>query len=97
MSHSTQSLRLAIYDALEKSSHLTMPELAQLVDSGAPVTQAQVSAILRGKPDVYDGFIMHLDEVVTLPPGATLLAVNDHTHVQAIEVKHQNGTRQGYN
>lgn len=50
------------------------------------------SLLLRGKPDVYDGFIMHLDEVVTLPPGATLLAVNDHTHVQAIEVKHRNGT-----
>lgn len=50
------------------------------------------SLLLRGKPDVYDGFIMHLDEVVTLPPGATLLAVNDHTHVQAIEVKHKKGT-----
>lgn len=48
--------------------------------------------LLRGKPDVYDGFIMHLDEVVTLPPGATLLAVNEHTHVQALEVKHKNGT-----
>ncbi|MBN1964423.1 MAG: type 1 glutamine amidotransferase, partial [Anaerolineae bacterium] len=50
------------------------------------------SPLLRGKPDVYDGFIMHLDEVVTLPPGATLLATNEHTPVQAIEVKHRNGT-----
>ncbi len=48
--------------------------------------------LLAGKPDVYDGFIMHLDEVVTLPRGATLLAVNEHTHVQALEVKHKNGT-----
>ncbi len=48
--------------------------------------------LLRGKPDVYDGFIMHLDEVVSLPAGATLLAVNDHTHVQALEVRHKNGT-----
>lgn len=47
--------------------------------------------LLRGKPDVYNGFIMHLDEVVTLPPGATLLATNEHTHVQALEVKHKNG------
>ena len=47
--------------------------------------------LLRGKPDVYDGFIMHLDEVVTLPPGATLLATNEHTPVQALEVKHKNG------
>ena len=48
--------------------------------------------LLSGKPDAYDGFIMHLDEVVSLPSGATLLATNDHTHVQALEVKHKNGT-----
>lgn len=48
--------------------------------------------LLHGKPDAYDGFIMHLDEVVSLPSGATLLATNDHTHVQALEVKHKNGT-----
>lgn len=49
------------------------------------------SLLLKGKPDKYDGFIMHLDEVTTLPSGATLLAVNEHTHVQAAEVKHGNG------
>ena len=32
------------------------------------------SHLLSGKPDRYDGFIMHLDEVVRLPSGATLLA-----------------------
>ncbi|MCD4684876.1 MAG: type 1 glutamine amidotransferase [Anaerolineae bacterium] len=48
--------------------------------------------LLRGKTDVYDGFIMHLDEIVSLPPGAVLLAANDHTHIQALEVKHKNGT-----
>lgn len=50
------------------------------------------SWLLKGKPDRYDGFIMHLDEVTTLPSGATLLAVNEHTHVQAAEVKYSNGT-----
>lgn len=50
------------------------------------------SLYLKGKPDTYDGFIMHLDEVTTLAEGTTLLATNDHTHVQAIEVKHKNGT-----
>jgi GMP synthase (glutamine-hydrolysing) len=48
--------------------------------------------LLQGKPDVYNGFIMHLDEVVTLTHGTTLLATNEHTHVQAVEVKHHNGT-----
>jgi GMP synthase (glutamine-hydrolysing) len=47
--------------------------------------------LMRGKPDVFNGFIMHLDEVVSLPPGATLLATNGHTHVQALEVRHKNG------
>jgi GMP synthase (glutamine-hydrolysing) len=50
------------------------------------------SMLLKGKPDVYDGFIMHLDEVTTLSSGTILLATNDHSHVQAVEVKHKNGT-----
>ena len=49
------------------------------------------SNLLAGKPDRYDGFIMHLDEVVRLPSGATLLAGNAHTRVQALEVRHANG------
>ncbi len=44
-----------------------------------------------GKSDVFDGFISHLDEVTRLPQGATLLATNDHTRVQALEVRHENG------
>lgn len=52
----------------------------------------QQSLLLKDKPDIYDGFIMHLDEVTTLSAGTTLLAVNDHSHVQAVEVQHKNGT-----
>jgi len=58
------------------------------------ITQTQEgkkSLLLQGKPDRYDGFIMHLDEVTKLPSGATLLATNEHTHVQAVEVKHGKG------
>lgn len=51
----------------------------------------QSSLLLQGKPDCYDGFIMHLDEVTRLPEGATLLATNEHTPVQALEVKHGPG------
>jgi GMP synthase (glutamine-hydrolysing) len=50
------------------------------------------SLLLKNKPEVFNGFIMHLDEVTTLSPGATLLACNDHTHVQAVEVTHANGS-----
>lgn len=48
--------------------------------------------LMRGKPAVFDGFIMHLDEVVTLPADSILLATNEHTQVQALEVRHKNGT-----
>ena len=44
-----------------------------------------------GKSHQFDGFIMHLDEVTHLPEGATLLAGNDHTAVQALAVKHPAG------
>lgn len=45
----------------------------------------------EGKPDVFDGFIMHLDEVSGLPSGARLLATNEHTPVQGLEVRHRKG------
>ncbi len=45
-----------------------------------------------GKPDVFDGFISHLDEVTRIPDGGVLLATNDHTRVQALEVRYRNGT-----
>jgi len=45
----------------------------------------------EGKPDVFDGFISHLDEVTRIPAGGVLLATNAHTAVQALEVRHRNG------
>lgn len=53
--------------------------------------EGQESLLLAGKPDLYDGFIMHLDEVTRLPEGSRLLATNEHTHVQALEVQHGTG------
>ena len=47
--------------------------------------------MLEGKPPVFTGFISHLDEVTGLPAGATVLATNDFTGVQALEVRHGNG------
>jgi len=47
--------------------------------------------MFEGKPPVYNGFISHLDEVTKLPPAGVLLASNDFTHVQAIEVKRAKG------
>ena len=50
------------------------------------------SKLMVDKPRRFDGFSMHLDEVITLPAGATLLATGDHTQVQALEVKSGRGT-----
>ena len=43
------------------------------------------------KPDVFDGFISHLDEVTRVPEGGVVLATNEHTRVQALEVRYGNG------
>ncbi len=44
------------------------------------------SCLLQGKPETFDGFIMHLDEVIKLPENTEVLAGNEHTSIQAIEV-----------
>ena len=49
----------------------------ELTDAG------RESPMLAGKPDVFDGFIMHLDEVVRLPEGTASFSGNTHTPIQA--------------
>ncbi len=46
---------------------------------------ARSSAILEGKPQVFDAFIMHLDEVSLLPDNVTSLGGNAHTSIQVAE------------
>jgi len=46
---------------------------------------------LAGKPEEYDGFSMHLDRVSKIPAGGVLLASNDQSGVQALEVRHGQG------
>lgn len=43
--------------------------------------------LLAGRPDVYDAAAIHSDEVDAMPEGATLLATNRVTRVQAAEVR----------
>ena len=43
--------------------------------------------LLSGRPARFDAPAIHSDEVETLPPGALLLASNDHTTVQAVEIR----------
>ncbi|MGU3496460.1 type 1 glutamine amidotransferase [Xanthobacteraceae bacterium A53D] len=48
-----------------------------------------------GKPPVFEAMTVHLDEVETLPKGATLLATNDHSQVQAAVFKAGNSMAWG--
>jgi GMP synthase (glutamine-hydrolysing) len=43
--------------------------------------------LLCGRPSVFDALCSHEDEVETLPPGATVLAGNDVSAVQAMAVR----------
>lgn len=47
--------------------------------------------LLAGRPAAYDAPAIHTDEVETLPEGATLLASNRHTPVQAAEIRSGGG------
>ncbi len=47
--------------------------------------------LYQGKKSVFDGYISHDDEITHLPPGATVLACGDYTHVQAVSVIRSGG------
>ena len=47
--------------------------------------------LLAGRPATWDAPAIHGDEVETLPPGATRLAGNAVTQVQAAEIRHDKG------
>ena len=47
--------------------------------------------LLAGRPASWDAPAIHGDEVEALPPGATLLASNGITHVQAAEIRYDRG------
>ncbi len=52
----------------------------------------RTSPMLAGKPAVFDGFIMHLDEVTLLPESTPSLATNTHTLVQAAVIEEGAGS-----
>ncbi|WP_121116361.1 type 1 glutamine amidotransferase [Croceibacterium ferulae] len=47
--------------------------------------------LLAGRPACWDAIGLHGDEVEELPPGATLLAGNAATTIQAAEIRHDRG------
>lgn len=47
--------------------------------------------LLAGRPGTWDAPAIHGDEVAELPGGATLLATNPVTRIQAVEIRHDRG------
>jgi GMP synthase (glutamine-hydrolysing) len=56
-----------------------------------PTDAGRDHPLLRGRPASFDAPAIHTDEVAALPPGATLLAGNDVTAIQAAEIRHDRG------
>ncbi len=56
-----------------------------------PTEDGRSHPLLRGRPPAYDAPAIHSDEVAALPEGATLLASNATTEVQAAEIRCGNG------
>jgi GMP synthase (glutamine-hydrolysing) len=56
-----------------------------------PTSAGADHPLLAGRPSAYDAPAIHSDEVDRLPDGATLLASNRVTRVQAAEIRHARG------
>lgn len=56
-----------------------------------PTKEGRMHPLLAGRPASYDAPAIHTDEVEALPPGATLLAGNRLTAVQAAEIRFDGG------
>ncbi len=51
--------------------------------------------IFKMKPPVFEALTVHLDEVESLPLKGTVLAMNDHSGVQAAEIQYEGGVAWG--
>jgi len=57
-----------------------------------PTEAGRAHPLLAGRPAAWDAPAIHTDEVERLPDGATLLAGNGVSAVQAAEIRHDGGT-----
>ena len=60
------------------------------------ITEAGVKhPLFKSKPPVFEALTVHLDEVESLPLKGTVLAMNDHSGVQAAEIQYEGGVAWG--
>lgn len=57
----------------------------------SPTEAGKQHKMFDGKPSPFDALAIHRDEVVTLPPGAVVLAENEMSAIQAMELSGDHG------
>lgn len=88
---SCAGLQLAVATAGGKVRAVRGPIEAGVARLITPTDAGRKHPLLRGRGECWDAPAIHGDEVEELPDGATLLASNAATHVQAAEVRHRRG------
>lgn len=74
-----------VTQAHPKGREMGIATKIQLTDAG------KKHPMMEGKPTCYTHFVSHDDYVVKLPEGATLLAANEWSPVQAVDVQYKKG------
>ena len=92
---SCAGLQLAVTTAGRKVRAVEGSMEAGVARRITPTDAGRRHPLLHGRGDCWDALAIHGDEVEELPPGATLLAGNAVTRVQAAEVRHRRGVLWG--
>ncbi|PZN97605.1 MAG: glutamine amidotransferase [Alphaproteobacteria bacterium] len=89
---SCAGLQIAVMAAGGKVRAMGARREAGLARRITPTAKGHAHPLLRGRPLAWDAPAIHSDEVEELPAGATLLATNSMTRVQAAEIRFEGGT-----
>ncbi|MDK1019339.1 MAG: hypothetical protein QGD89_08055 [Actinomycetota bacterium] len=70
-------------DFLSREAPNATSDIVYVADPEFALPPGAASLMLAGRPPVFDGFLMHLDEETRVPEGTVSLAGNVHTPIQA--------------
>lgn len=88
---SCAGLQIAVMAAGGRVRAMGMRREAGFARRITATTEGGSHPMLLGRPTAWDAPAIHSDEVEELPPGATLLATNSVTRVQAAEIRFEGG------
>nr|WP_280922933.1 type 1 glutamine amidotransferase [Rubellimicrobium aerolatum] len=88
---SCAGLQVAVAAAGGRVRKMTARMEAGVARRISPTEAGRAHPMLNERPPSWDAAAVHGDEVEELPPGATLLASNGASRVQAAEIRHDRG------